>query len=512
MKPILLKLAACILLMVSMSITSCKKNDPVISPSTFIANAGINQIITLPTDSVTLNGSASTGAISSYQWTKISGPVSFLIQNPTAVKTVVKNLVQGVYQFELKVTDAGGLFSKDTVNVSLRTTIGSINVSACNATMVPFSHLSRPTSVATAITAGGKIFFGTYSNGIFLTEIYDTLTKMWSTSNDFFGDINIGNKLINANYLYPVNTETFEVYDATTNSRIIHNVSGARAYIKHTVTDNKAIFAGGFNPDSINISVSKRVDIYDNATNSWSMINFDGARDGMSMMGFGNKIFFAGGTVVRYDSLFLSCDDDGSNCAYYPTRVGSKRIDVYDLTGNTWSTMESITPRMNPITAVVGNKILFAAGGVNSIDIYDASNNSWSVVQVSPETFRGRAHTVGNKVLFPGLQAVGIYDAAANSWSSVKMSEPNIQSHYWASVAGNKILFFLVFDWENNSRNIDIYDASTNSWCHGVLDRGTLGTGIITVGDRIYMAGGYVRSNPNGVYDTNLDDVWIFNF
>ena len=45
-------------------------------------------------------------------WTKISGPSSFNIANANAVQTQVTNLVEGVYQFELKVTDAVDCFQK----------------------------------------------------------------------------------------------------------------------------------------------------------------------------------------------------------------------------------------------------------------------------------------------------------------------------------------------------------------------------------------------------------------
>ena len=96
------------------------------------ANAGPDKVITLPTDSVLLNGSGSSdpdGNISSYIWTKIAGPAPCNIVNATAVQTQVGNLVSGIYQFELKVTDSGGLFSKDTVSVSLDV----IKVNGCNA-------------------------------------------------------------------------------------------------------------------------------------------------------------------------------------------------------------------------------------------------------------------------------------------------------------------------------------------------------------------------------------------
>ena len=88
-----------------------------------VAKAGADQTITLPVNSVTIDGSGSTDPdnnIMSYAWTKISGPLSFSITNATEVKTQVNNFAEGVYQFELKITDAGGLSSKDTVLINVK--------------------------------------------------------------------------------------------------------------------------------------------------------------------------------------------------------------------------------------------------------------------------------------------------------------------------------------------------------------------------------------------------------
>ncbi len=87
-----------------------------------VADAGQDQTITLPTNSIVLNGSGSTDPnnnISAYLWSKIAGPSSVAIINPISFQTPVNNLVQGVYQFELKVTDAGGLFDLDTIQVTV---------------------------------------------------------------------------------------------------------------------------------------------------------------------------------------------------------------------------------------------------------------------------------------------------------------------------------------------------------------------------------------------------------
>ncbi|MDF2189677.1 PA14 domain-containing protein [Paraflavitalea sp. CAU 1676] len=87
-----------------------------------VANAGTDIVITLPTSSTTLNGSASKdpdGNLVAYAWTKISGPTQFTIASPAAVTTALNNLVAGVYVFRLKVTDDKGGIHEDDVTVTV---------------------------------------------------------------------------------------------------------------------------------------------------------------------------------------------------------------------------------------------------------------------------------------------------------------------------------------------------------------------------------------------------------
>lgn len=94
--------------------------DQVIPNHPPIANAGADQTITWPINNLILDGSGSTDPdnnITSYTWTKIAGPVSFNIADNNSVQTPVTNLTEGDYLFELKVTDAGGLVDKDTMQV-----------------------------------------------------------------------------------------------------------------------------------------------------------------------------------------------------------------------------------------------------------------------------------------------------------------------------------------------------------------------------------------------------------
>ncbi|MBL7743379.1 MAG: heparin lyase I family protein [Chitinophagaceae bacterium] len=85
------------------------------------ANAGANIVITLPTNSTTLNGAATDpdGTISSYAWTRVSGPTTFTLGTANAATTTLTNLVQGTYVFRLTVTDNSGATATDDVNITV---------------------------------------------------------------------------------------------------------------------------------------------------------------------------------------------------------------------------------------------------------------------------------------------------------------------------------------------------------------------------------------------------------
>ncbi len=87
------------------------------------ANAGSNQTITLPTNTVTLDGSNSAdpdGTISTYAWTKISGPASGTIASAGSSTTAINNLVQGTYLYKLTVTDNSGATDADSVTITVK--------------------------------------------------------------------------------------------------------------------------------------------------------------------------------------------------------------------------------------------------------------------------------------------------------------------------------------------------------------------------------------------------------
>ena len=125
MKPVL-QIAVCILYSWLLILNSCKKElsceNCLQTNKPPIANAGIDTLITLPVDSIFLDGSASNdvdGTITSYQWKNISGPATITIINGSKKIGQVRKLQVGTYSFELMVNDDAGLTDKDTVTISV---------------------------------------------------------------------------------------------------------------------------------------------------------------------------------------------------------------------------------------------------------------------------------------------------------------------------------------------------------------------------------------------------------
>ncbi len=87
-----------------------------------VVNAGNDKLVTLPVaNNTTLNGSATDagGSISSYAWTKISGPTGGNIGTPSSATTNITGLTEGVHRYQLKATDNQGAISIDTAQVTV---------------------------------------------------------------------------------------------------------------------------------------------------------------------------------------------------------------------------------------------------------------------------------------------------------------------------------------------------------------------------------------------------------
>jgi hypothetical protein len=98
------------------------------------AHAGFDRQVYLPADSVMLDGNASTGAVTGYLWSLLSGPGNTpTLGNNAAAATMAKGLTAGVYAYRLQVKDGTGNYvSSDTVSITVNTAAASAPVIAAS--------------------------------------------------------------------------------------------------------------------------------------------------------------------------------------------------------------------------------------------------------------------------------------------------------------------------------------------------------------------------------------------
>ena len=437
-----------------------------------IANAGADQTITLPTNAVNLDGSGSTDPennITSYVWTKITGPSSFNIASGSTVQTQVNNLTAGVYKFELKVVDAGGLFSKDTMQIFVN---AMMMASSCdnrpiiNATLVPIGTLSDAGIELVSATVGNKIFFAGgqraitgYSSRV---DIYDITTDTWSTAELSSGDrlgmatARIGTKVFFAGGRENdtgIPTSRVDIYDASTNSWSTAELSKARSYLAAATIGNKVFFAGGgFYSMGSNV-----VDVYDNSSNTWTTSTLSQGRSYLSATTVGNKIYFAGGSQGPWASNI------------------STRIDIFDALNNNWSTSELQEGKSNMASIGFDDKIYWSSGwkpggGISDkVEIKNVSNGASSFACVIPRTDFYAVKKDDNIVFFTGNT-----------------------SNF--SILGNQF---------------EIFNTTTQTWSTGVLNHKIRYTVVISVNNTIYVAGGTEDGSNSPV---NANQVWKLEF
>ncbi len=463
-------------------------DDPVVNQPP-VANAGADQIITLPVNTIILNGSASLDPdnnIATYLWTKIIGPSSFNIANANAVQTAATNLVQGTYLFELKVKDAGGLFSRDTMQVTVNSTAntnscGSGSRPQVNAQLIPVGNLSQTRPFISTATIGNKIFFAggqNWASGTSRVDIYNITTNNWSTAELSvprwqMATVTAGNKIFFAGGGYYDNSDngfsynTVDIYDNTTNQWTTTSLSSRRKDLAAATVGSKVFFAGGSTDDFLD-SISNRIDIYDLITNTWSLAALSEPKAGLAAVTSNNKVYFAGG-ISGYNLL-------PNNSFEW---VASNKIDVYDNSTNTWSTSFLDKARYYLAGINTGSNIFWAGGMITNpgnvgpqyhscaVEIKDVNNQSISLAYL--------------------YQPMDFYICAGQN----------------AVVKENKIVFFTGSRYlytPGDKQKFDIYDVSTNTWAVGLLPVSIDGASIISVNNVIYVAGGIV----NGVLSNQV--------
>jgi uncharacterized protein YjdB len=116
------------------------------------ANAGTDKTITLPTNNVVINGTASDsdGTISSYTWSRVSGPNTPTLTNANTANLTASGLIAGTYTFRITVTDNVGLTASDEVNVIVNPATTATNL-ALNKTIAVSSIENAGTPGSAAV-------------------------------------------------------------------------------------------------------------------------------------------------------------------------------------------------------------------------------------------------------------------------------------------------------------------------------------------------------------------------
>ena len=436
-----------------------------------VANAGVDFRIPLSTSSITLDGSLSADPdnnIKSYLWKKIEGPSAVALAESNGVKATVVNLAVGICQFELTVTDAGGLFSKDTVQFTVTVLEGTCDIDnrpVIHARLVPLGKVSFPKTNMLIAAANNKILF---------------------TGGGYYVEDGTG-----------ISARTIDIYDINNNSwssKVLAENPTFRVDMAIAATDDKVLIAGGgFWGDDIYTS---EVNIYHPADDSWSSDWLSVARTAATGVTAGNKVFFAGGYSY----------DEGGN---YVT----KTVDIYDNATNTWTTGELSQPRMYLSAVAAGNKVYFFAGRLDisdRIDEYDLLTNSWSTSKFR-ETFSGiAAISAGNKLFFAGGKTdygeSGVVEIRDVATGGISYDCIIPRSGLTAVLKDDKIVFFTGTGSDSrNGTHFEIYNVITGTWYTAVLDKNITEAAVISVNNVIYVAGGFVNGDVS-------DQVWKLEF
>ncbi|HZF66071.1 MAG TPA: hypothetical protein VEZ55_16380, partial [Chitinophagaceae bacterium] len=308
-----------------------------------VACARPDTMIVLPVNEVILDGTCSTDPdndISSYKWARISGPGLANIVDPSSSQTRVSGLSEGTYRFELKVTDATGMSSTDTVNITVQP------ANLCNsgkrmkiiAHLTPIGHLSQARSRMAVASAGQKILFagGNKGGATSRVDIFDIGSLSWSSHElsvpRFLSTAVVaGTKVFFAGGLAEggvLPTSAVDIFDVTSNSWTTAQLSIPGFSIGAAALDNKVIFAGGDGGGTASAR-DRRVDIYDLSTNQWSTASLSVRTRIASAIAVNNKIYIAGGEMENH------CNVPGGSNWSYPSRV----MDVYDNGSSSWSTL-----------------------------------------------------------------------------------------------------------------------------------------------------------------------------
>ena len=151
------------------------------APVAAVASSSLT--ITLPANSVTLDGSSSTGTISTYAWTQSSGPSTATLGSASTSKASASNLVAGTYVFKLTVSNSAGSSSK-TVTVTVNAATAAAPVAAVASSNIALTLPANSTTLdGTASTGTITSYTWAQTSGPSTASLSSTSTAKITASN-----------------------------------------------------------------------------------------------------------------------------------------------------------------------------------------------------------------------------------------------------------------------------------------------------------------------------------------
>jgi hypothetical protein len=379
---------------------------------------------------------------------------------------LVKNLVEGTYEFKMTITDNEGLTDMDITRVYVKTPTTQIpgcdgNYPLINVAMTEIGMLSDPRNPSVA-AAGSKIVFAGGANRV------DGNCQMWCNT---------------------LPSSAIDIYDVNTHAWSFAQLSQPRQGMGAVACGNKIFFAGGSNYELWfnNGIVYSNVDIYDASSNTWTVAFLSQARTCVTAVSLGNKVLFAGGT------------ENGGD--------GTTRVDIYDINSDTWSTAELSAPRYAMDAVVDGSKIYFVGGedwqdGYRNIDTYDISTNSWSTSEIEQPYYSITDVMVGNTnywIYYWGNNQVKIKNMSTGAIT--EGCAPYPYNNGTLSI-NNEIVFpsYIMGDYLGR-----IFNTETGQWSLGLLNPALpISAPMVSVNNTFYLGGGTLGNYGNGVYTNRV--------
>lgn len=516
-----------------------------------VANAGPDKVITLPANTVTLDGTASKdedGTISSFMWTKISGPETFILEAPASAITTVKSMVEGAYQFQLTVTDNSGLIGKDTVQITVNkfavpikpiakagqdkvlvlpensTDLDGTASNDPNGSIVsylwtkvsgpPSYLLERPSSVVCPVK--------NLVEGNYLFELAVTDNEGLTGKDSVLISVNAAipaRKTVNISLTQvgtiPAGLRTMAVSTPSkiafiteqllANPAIVTILNSNGNNVKTTQlprvaydlstgsSGNKIFFGGGHWSDAY----QSILNIYDVETDQWDTIPMPEARSNMGVGAVGNKILFAGGI-----------SDEGWD--------QSSNIDMYDLVSRQWLRQSLTAPKYGMNAVTCGNKIYFAGGtdwlmynsSFNYAEVYDNANGNLYTVPFNTLSGKISGLAKGDIIYWAGTDPSGklgkaeVWNTSNGEVSVYSLSYPRsfpavVSKEQYILFGTPSDHWFISNQYHNYSNKVDIYNTNTGEWLIGILPYSLENAAYISINNTIFLAGGNLASGGN---------------